>query len=117
MKAYWQGTLACDFLTFPIKLYSAVTPLVLHTLFSSHELLDLSLLSLPRHPGSVVEVHAAQEGIRRLTGTYIPQQWTDRSQAALLTLIARKARSNANRVPRVTGRTRRTPPSSPKVAA
>jgi non-homologous end joining protein Ku len=26
MKAYWQGTLACDFLTFPIKLYAAVTP-------------------------------------------------------------------------------------------
>lgn len=26
MKAYWHGTLACDFLAFPIKLYAAVTP-------------------------------------------------------------------------------------------
>jgi non-homologous end joining protein Ku len=25
MKAYWQGALVCDFLTFPIKLYSTVT--------------------------------------------------------------------------------------------
>jgi len=26
MKAYWQGTLSCDLLTMPVKLYSAVTP-------------------------------------------------------------------------------------------
>lgn len=92
--------------------------LVLQTLFSSHELLDLNLLPLPQHPASVVEVQAALEGIRRLTGTYIPQQWTDQSQAALSTLLARKARNNVNRVPRVTAQTRRRhPPSSPKVAA
>lgn len=26
MKAYWQGTLSCDLLTLPVKLYAAVTP-------------------------------------------------------------------------------------------
>ena len=26
MKAYWQGTLSCDLLTIPVKLYTAVTP-------------------------------------------------------------------------------------------
>jgi len=92
--------------------------LVLHTLFSSHALLDLAVLPLPQHPASVVEVQAALEGIRRLTGTYLPEQWTDRAQAALSTLIARKARSNANRVPQLTARTRRKhPPASPQVAA
>jgi len=92
--------------------------LVLHTLFSAHALLDLATLPLPQHPASVVEVHAALEGIRRLTGTYIPEQWTDRSQAALTTLLARKAKSNANRIPLVTARTRRKhPPASPPVAA
>jgi len=92
--------------------------LVLHSLFSSQELLDLATLTLPQQPASVVEVQAALEGIRRLTGTYIPEQWTDRSQAALATLLARKARSNANRIPLVTARTpRKHPPSSPPVAA
>ncbi len=26
MKAYWHGTLVCDFLTLPIKLYTVVAP-------------------------------------------------------------------------------------------
>ena len=26
MKAYWQGTLSCDLLTMPVKLYAVVTP-------------------------------------------------------------------------------------------
>jgi DNA end-binding protein Ku len=92
--------------------------LVLHTLFAAQDLLDLVTLPLPQHPASVIEVHAVLEGIRRLSGTYVPTQWTDRSEAALSALIARKARNTANRIPRVTGRTRRTsPPSSPKAAA
>ena len=92
--------------------------LVLHTLFSSRKLLDLSSLTLPQHPASVVEVQAALEGIRRLTGTYIPEQWTDRSQVALSALLARKARSNVNRIPVSTARARcKHPPSSPPVAA
>ncbi len=91
---------------------------VLHTLFAAHDLLDLGTLTLPQQPASIVEVRAAQEGIRRLTGAYIPTQWTDRSQAALSTLIARKARSNTNRIPRVTARPRhKHPPTSPPVAA
>ena len=97
---------------------AAANTLVLHTLFSSNELLDLNVLSLPLQPASVLEIQAAQEGIRRLAGTYIPEQWTDRSQAALSTLLTRKARNTANRVPVIAARARRKPPrSSPQVAA
>jgi DNA end-binding protein Ku len=97
---------------------AADSALVLHTLFSSHELLDLATLTLPLHPASVVEVQATQEGLRRLAGKYIPEQWTDRAQAALSTLLARKARNNANRVPLVYARLRRKHPRpAPQVAA
>jgi DNA end-binding protein Ku len=100
-----------------IVLRPAAGMLVLHTLFALTEMLSSERLALPHRPSHPSEIKAAQEWVARLSGVYIPEQWMDRSQEALSTLVARKAKASANRVPALPGRARRKSSSPPPKAA
>jgi DNA end-binding protein Ku len=100
-----------------IVLRPAAGMLVLHTLFAPTEMLSSERLALPHRPSHPSEIKAAQEWVARLSGVYIPEQWMDRSQEALSTLVARKAKASANRVPALPGRARRKSSSPPPKAA
>jgi DNA end-binding protein Ku len=92
----------------PIVLRPAQGALVLHTLFAFADMLSPEQLALPHRPPHPVESKAAEEWVARLSSAYVPQPWVDRSQEALSTLVARKAKVNANRVPVPPARARRT---------
>lgn len=102
----------------PIILRPAQEALVLHTLFTSSDLLSLEQLALPHRPPSPADLKAAEEWVARLSSTYVPQPWVDRSQQALSALVARKAQNSANRVPARPPRPRpKLTPAARKVAA
>jgi DNA end-binding protein Ku len=101
-----------------IVLRPAQDVFVLHTLFAPAELLAPERLALPHRPPHPAEVKGAEEWLARLSGTYTPGQWVDHSHEALASLLARKAKNNANKVPLAPRRPRRkSPPLSPAAAA
>jgi DNA end-binding protein Ku len=92
--------------------------LVVHTLFAPAEMLDTERLALPHRPPHPAESKAAEELIVRLSSTSVPGQWVDHSHEALASLVARKAKNNANKVPLAPRRSRRQSlPLPPAVAA
>jgi DNA end-binding protein Ku len=100
-----------------IALRPAAGVLALHTLVAPDAMLAPEQLSLPQRPPNPAEINAAQDWITRLSGVYAPEHWVDRSQVALSALLARKAKTSANRVPALAVRARWQSSSPPPQAA
>lgn len=101
----------------PIVLRPTPGVLALHTLFASTDLLSVEQLTLPHRAPHPVEIKAMEERVAHLSGAYVPQPLTDRSHEALSTLVARKAKSFANRIPLPPARVRRKSTTSSRKAA